>query len=111
MRNRLAILTIALAAAVAGAVLALSISLTVAQAPATSRATRTPDGKPNLNGIWQALNEANWDIEAHGAGASPFPQLLGALFAQPPGKGSSRAVRFRTLRRRWRGRRRTSKNG
>ena len=87
MRNRLAILTIALAAAVAGAVLALSISLTVAQAPATSRATRTPDGKPNLNGIWQALNEANWDIEAHGAGASPFPQLLGALLAQPPGQG------------------------
>jgi hypothetical protein len=24
-------------------------------------------GKPNLNGVWQALNEANWDLEAHAA--------------------------------------------
>jgi hypothetical protein len=29
------------------------------------RAPRGPDGKPDLNGIWQALNEANYDIEAH----------------------------------------------
>ena len=56
------------------------------QAPAY-RAPRTPDGKPNLNGVWQALNEANWDIETHGAGPSPFPTLLGALFAEPPGLG------------------------
>ena len=37
---------------------------TKAQAPAaqTYRAPRTVDGKPNLNGIWQALNEANWDV-------------------------------------------------
>src|SRR5438045_4945267 len=51
------------------------------------RAPRTPDGKPNLNGIWQALNEANWDVEAHGTGASPFPELLGALLAEPAGQG------------------------
>jgi hypothetical protein len=25
------------------------------------------DGHPNFSGIWQALNEANWDIEAHAA--------------------------------------------
>lgn len=24
-------------------------------------------GRPNLNGIWQALNTANWDLEAHSA--------------------------------------------
>jgi hypothetical protein len=40
-----------------------------------------------LNGIWQALNEANWDIEAHSTGPSPVPQILGALFAQPAGTG------------------------
>jgi len=28
---------------------------------------RTPDGKPNLNGIWQALNTANFDLQAHAA--------------------------------------------
>jgi hypothetical protein len=25
------------------------------------------DGHPNFSGIWQALNEANWDLEAHAA--------------------------------------------
>src|SRR5712692_2138569 len=29
--------------------------------------SRTPDGKPNLNGIWQVVNSANWDLEAHSA--------------------------------------------
>jgi len=60
-----------------------------AQAPAAApayRAPRTKDGKPNLNGIWQAVNEANWDLEAHGAAAGPFWQL-GAEFSVPPGLG------------------------
>ena len=54
---------------------------------AAYRAPRASDGKPNLNGVWQALNEANWDIETHGAGPSPIPTLLGAMFAEPPGLG------------------------
>src|SRR5258708_11896827 len=29
------------------------------------RAPRGPGGTPDLNGIWQALNEANFDLEAH----------------------------------------------
>ena len=58
---------------------------TPAQAPAY-RAPRTKDGKPNLNGIWQAVNEANWDLEGHGAAAGPFWQL-GSAFAVPPGVG------------------------
>ncbi|MBI4885854.1 MAG: hypothetical protein HY824_02065 [Acidobacteria bacterium] len=28
---------------------------------------RTPDGKPNLQGIWQAVNTAAWDIQDHAA--------------------------------------------
>ena len=28
---------------------------------------RTPDGKPNLQGIWQVLNTAAWDIQDHSA--------------------------------------------
>jgi hypothetical protein len=31
------------------------------------RAPRTADGKPDLNGIWQALNTANFNLEAHAA--------------------------------------------
>ena len=27
----------------------------------------TPDGRPNFNGVWQANNEAHWDLEAHAA--------------------------------------------
>ena len=46
---------------------------------------RTPDGKPNLNGIWQALNTANWDIQDHSAQAGP--PHFGALFSMPAGQG------------------------
>lgn len=65
--------------------LAATISAFGQAAPAY-RAPRTKDGKPNLNGIWQAVNEANWNIEAHAAEPGPFWQL-GASFAQPPGLG------------------------
>ena len=71
----------------------------IAQTPAY-RAPRTPDGKPDLNGIWQALNEANYDIELHMArpalatrpgpyGPVPAAQVLalGAVGAVPPGPG------------------------
>jgi hypothetical protein len=47
---------------------------------------RTPDGKPDLNGIWQALNEANWDIQAHAAQPSPLP-AFGAVGASAAGLG------------------------
>jgi hypothetical protein len=64
----------------------LSGAMTVsAQAPAY-RAPRTADGKPNLNGIWQAVNEANWDIEGHSA-APGRVLALGAEDAVVPGLG------------------------
>src|SRR5277367_2872148 len=52
----------------------------------TYRAPRTPDGKPDLNGIWQVLNTANWDLEGHAAAAGPMIPL-GAIGAVPPGMG------------------------
>src|SRR5215470_8044724 len=49
-------------------------------------APRTADGKANLNGIWQALNTANWDIQEHAAHAGLIV-ALGAAGAVPAGLG------------------------
>src|SRR5258708_36376808 len=35
--------------------------------PAQAAAPARIEGKPNLSGIWQANNEANWDLQAHAA--------------------------------------------
>ncbi len=65
--------------------LRVAVILAAGQAPAY-KAPRTPDGKPNLNGIWQALNTANWNIE--GGAAQPGPVVaLGAVGAVPGGLG------------------------
>jgi hypothetical protein len=47
---------------------------------------RTPEGTPDLTGVWQALNNAHWNIEPHSA---DYPVLaeLGAQFAIPPSQG------------------------
>ena len=43
-------------------------------------------GHPNLNGIWQAVNTANWNLQDHPAYAGPMWEL-GAIAAVPAGKG------------------------
>jgi len=88
MTVRLASLT-----ALAAAVLPLA-----AQTP--YRAAHADRGHPDLNGIWQAFNEANYDLEAHNArpamalrpgpyGAVPAAPVLalGAVGSVPPGLG------------------------
>ena len=65
--------------------LCLAVTTASGQAPAY-RAPRTGDGRPNLNGIWQALNSANWDIEAHAAAPGQILEL-GASNAVPGGPG------------------------
>ena len=79
---RIATLLILLAAALG---IVPGVTPVAGQAPAY-RAPRTADGKPNLNGIWQAINEANWDIEGHSA-APGRVLALGAADAVPPGLG------------------------
>ena len=59
---------------------------------ATYRAPRSPygDGHPDINGIWQAVNTAYWDVEDHvaGPGYSNGPGwMVGAVLAEPPGVG------------------------
>lgn len=45
---------------------------------------------PNLNGVWQVMNSANWNVEPHSAGPNPLEagdRLLGAIGAVPAGLG------------------------
>ncbi|MDP2053343.1 MAG: hypothetical protein Q8L75_06895 [Acidobacteriota bacterium] len=70
---------------VLGSALAACASSTPAT-PEAYRAPRTPEGTPDLNGIWQANNTANWNIEAHTAKQGPV-FALGAAFSVPPGMG------------------------
>lgn len=58
-------LTVA-AACIAAALALVPIGMG-AQSPAY-QGPRTPDGKPDLNGIWQVLDTAEWDLLPHAAG-------------------------------------------
>jgi hypothetical protein len=70
------------------ALVAAFVIPTTAQTPPTYKAPRSPhkDGKPDLNGIWQANNTANWDIQGHSARQGPILEL-GAAFSIPAGLG------------------------
>ena len=72
------------ASALLGAILALA----AASSPEANGylAARTADGKPDLNGVWQALNTANWDIQDHSQRQGPLLEL-GAAFSVPAGEG------------------------
>jgi len=100
MQQRLRMFIAALAGATLAA-LAFSVATPVSgQQQAAYRAPRAADGHPDLNGIWQALNSANYDLEPHVARPAmalrpgpygPVPAAavlaLGAVGAVPPGMG------------------------
>jgi hypothetical protein len=46
----------------------------------------TIGGRPNFNGIWQALNTAHWNLEAHPAEALDNFWKMGAIAAIPAGR-------------------------
>ena len=48
---------------------------------------RTPSGKPDFSGIWQAMTKAHFDIEPHAAAYGPHPGQMGALSAVPGSQG------------------------
>lgn len=79
---------------------ALIVLAHTAFAQSNYRAPRGPAGKPDINGVWQVLNTANYDIEPHAARpamavrpgpAGPVPAkpvlALGAVGAVPAGVG------------------------
>ena len=81
------------------------VAVTIAAIPSVTGQARTPgvprvNGKPDLNGIWQTINTANWDIQAHTAKAAlamrpgpvvpvPAKEVLafGAVGSVPSGLG------------------------
>jgi hypothetical protein len=83
-------------------VTAFSVGSVIGRSQAVRPSTAQPD-RPNFNGVWQALNEANFDLEAHPARAAmslrqepypvttniPSPQVVafGAVGAVPGGLG------------------------
>ena len=97
--KHLAQLATALGGAIIGALLAALAVPVIGQTP-VSPVPRLANGKPDLNGIWQAINEANYDIQMHVARPAlavrpgpygPVPAAavvaLGAVGAVPPGVG------------------------
>src|SRR6188768_1947131 len=83
----------------------VAVGVTIATIPSVTGQARTPaiprvNGKPDLNGLWQTINTANWDIQAHSAKAAlamrpgpvvpvPAKEVLafGAVGSVPSGLG------------------------
>ena len=70
-----------------------AVSAVRAQTPSSGPSTTSPGqravrigGHANLNGIWQAMNTAYWNLEAHSAEALNDFWQLGAIAAIPAGR-------------------------
>ena len=87
-------------AATASVLLLTSVAAPHTAAAQSREIPRTPAGHPDMNGIWQALGNAHWDIEPHTArpalAMQPGPVVpvpaeevlaLGAVGSVPPGYG------------------------
>jgi len=79
MRNRLTGTVLAVAMAAAVAVIPNALQAKDMKQPATL------DGHPNLNGIWQVMSGADWNLEAHSATELKDFWKLGAFGAIPAG--------------------------
>lgn len=84
---RAGVVSVAVAAGVIVAACSSRTTKTESNRSQAYRPARTSDGKPDLNGIWQALNSANFDIQAHAA----RPAL--ALIPASPRSGVAGLVR------------------
>src|SRR5436305_402737 len=68
------------------AVIVLCVTALPAVAQTGYKPRRLANGKPDLNGIWQALNTANWDLQEHPSRPG-LVTALGAAGAEPGGVG------------------------
>lgn len=82
---RFAVLTRRIVTAALPAIAMLGTGAASAQPEQPERPERI-DGHPNINGVWQAVNTANWNLEGQSAEAIDEFWQLGALFAVPPGR-------------------------
>jgi hypothetical protein len=100
MRQPLRTVSLAMAGAALLVMVSSAVTPLAGQAPQPYRAPRAADGHPDLNGIWQAMNSANFDLQTHPARAAmamttnrlgpvPAPGViaLGAVGSVPPGVG------------------------
>jgi hypothetical protein len=89
MRNWFSAAILRLVSTVALTALVVAVAFSLTDRPTSGqtrayRAPRTADGKPNLNGVWQAVNTASWDLQDHAARSGPVV-AMGALGAIPAG--------------------------
>ncbi len=84
--------------AIAAAALMSSAWMPAARAQQPAPRPATIGGHPNFNGIWQALNTAYWNLEAHNAEALDAFWGMGAIAAIPAGKSVVRGgtIPYRT---------------
>src|SRR5687768_12018054 len=85
MRNRFRLSVVLLVVLSVVAILLLVERETAGQT-AGYRAPRTADKRPDLNGIWQAISTAEWDLQDHAARPGPVV-AMGAIGAIPAGQG------------------------
>jgi hypothetical protein len=83
--NKKIALTIAAAATLSTAACVQQTASDGDSAGAESAQSRI-NGQPNINGIWQAMNTANWNLEAHSAEKLDEFWALGSLAAIPAGQ-------------------------
>lgn len=81
---RRSLMSFATAAVAAG--IFVAASQTVGQAQGGAIVRTSWDKKPDFNGIWQAINTANWDLEDHNGARSPVV-AAGNWLSIPPGMG------------------------
>lgn len=99
MKKQIAAITLSVALA-AGMTALAQAQASRPSAASVYKAPRGPGGHPDLNGVWQVMNSANYDVEPHAARAAlafrpgPFGPVpakevlaLGAVGAVPAGHG------------------------